>query len=411
MSYQAELEYLQKVLAKHRVQTTVLSDSNIPIRQLDFGLRSSFGEEPKIRQVFFDFLRNALPNRIYKLSDSLHCHYIFLLLPESDGSRSLLVGPYLLKELTEQQLLEDAEHFGLPPKQFSRLRSCYSNIPVISDENFLFSLLIVFGETLWGSSEAFEVIDLAEDYSRPFSPLRSVSDDASAEDVMLNMQLMEQRYAYENELIQIVSQGLTHRAERMLSGITMLNFDRRMGDPIRDLKNYCIICNTLLRKAAEQGGVHPVYLDSVSSDFAQKIESSHSIESAQVLMRDMITSYCRLVKKYATKHYSSVVQRTITYIDTDLSADLSLSALAAFQKVNPSYLSSLFKRETGETLTEHVNKKRIAYAVQLLQSTKLQISSIAQHCGISDVNYFSKLFKKYTGLTPREFRASGGERL
>lgn len=410
MTYQAELRYLQNVLAKHHIQTTVLTDRNVPLQTLDFGLRSSLGTDQKVRQFFHDFWKSARPNMIYKLSDSLYCHYIFLLLPETDDFTSLLAGPYLLEELTEQQLLEKTEHFDITPQQFSRIWSCYSNIPVISGEDFLFSLFITLGETIWGSSEAFEVIDLAEDYARPFAPLRTPSGEASAEDVMLNMQLMEQRYAYENELMQIVSQGLTHRAERMLTGLTMLNFDRRMGDPIRDLKNYCIICNTLLRKAAEQGGVHPVYLDSVSSDFAQKIESSHSIETAQDLMRDMINSYCRLVKKHATKHYSSVIQRTITYIDTDLSADLSLRALAAIQKVNPSYLSSLFKRETGETLTEHVNKKRVSHAMQLLQSTKLQISSIAQHCGISDVNYFSKLFKKYTGLTPREFRAGSPER-
>lgn len=411
MTYHAELNYLQKVLAKHRIQATVLTGSSIPFQKLDFGLHGCLGAAQKIPQVFYDFWNNARPNVIYKLSDSLHCHYIFLLLPETDGPDSLLVGPYLLDELTEQQLLEESERFGVPPQHFSQLRSRYANIPFLPSEDSLFSLLIVFGETIWGSSEAFEVIDLAEDYTRPFTPLRTPSDEISPENVMLNMQLMEQRYAYENELIQIVSQGLTHRAERMISGMTLLNFDRRMGDPIRNLKNYCIICNTLLRKAAEQGGVHPVYLDSVSSDFAQKIESSHSTESAQALMLDMINSYCRLVKKHATKHYSSVVQRTITYIDTDLSADLSLRALAAIQKINPSYLSSLFKRETGETLTEHVNKKRVSYAAQLLQSTKLQVSSIAQHCGISDVNYFSKVFKKYTGLTPREFRAGGAERI
>ncbi|MBQ8852224.1 MAG: helix-turn-helix domain-containing protein, partial [Oscillibacter sp.] len=176
------------------------------------------------------------------------------------------------------------------------------------------------------------------------------------------------------------------------------------------MKNYCIICNTLMRTAAEQGGVHPVYLDSVSSDFARRIELSRTVEGVQQMMREMVQSYCRLVKKHSMRNYSSVVQRAITYIDADLSADLSLRTLAAAQNINASYLSSLFKKETGETITEHVNKKRIEHAVHLLQSSKLQVQSIAQHCGISDVNYFSKLFKKHMGMTPREYRTtvSGG---
>lgn len=111
------------------------------------------------------------------------------------------------------------------------------------------------------------------------------------------------------------------------------------------------------------------------------------------------------------QNYSSLIQRTITYIDADISGDLRLKALAEAQGVNASYLSTLFKKETGETITDHVNKKRMERAAHLLQSTKLQIQSVAQHCGISDVNYFSKLFKKHLGLTPREFRSTTAERL
>ena len=74
------------------------------------------------------------------------------------------------------------------------------------------------------------------------------------------------------------------------------------------------------------------------------------------------------------------------------------------QNINASYLSALFKKETGVTLTEYINQKRMKQAARLLTSTKLQIQTISQYCGISDVNYFSKLFKKYAGKTPNEFR-------
>ena len=74
--------------------------------------------------------------------------------------------------------------------------------------------------------------------------------------------------------------------------------------------------------------------------------------------------------------------------------------------VNASYLSTLFKKETGKTLTEYVNGKRIEYAIFLLNSTQLQIQAIAQYCGISDVNYFTRLFKTAVGKTPKEYRDS-----
>ena len=94
-------------------------------------------------------------------------------------------------------------------------------------------------------------------------------------------------------------------------------------------------------------------------------------------------------------------------IDTDLTADLSLYSLAKHLNVNASYLSSLFKKETGSTLTDYVNRKKVRHAAHLLHTTNVQIQAVAQYCGISDVNYFIRIFKKYMGKTPKEYRDAG----
>lgn len=104
------------------------------------------------------------------------------------------------------------------------------------------------------------------------------------------------------------------------------------------------------------------------------------------------------------KGYSLLIQKVITQMDSDLTADLTLNTLAHKLNVNPSYLSTLFKKETGVTLTEYVNRRRIEHSILLLNSTSLQIQTIAQHCGIPDVNYFTKMFKKQIGKTPKEYR-------
>lgn len=82
-----------------------------------------------------------------------------------------------------------------------------------------------------------------------------------------------------------------------------------------------------------------------------------------------------------------------------------MHALAEAQGINASYLSALFRRETGETVTDYVNRKRVDLAVHLLSTTGLQVQTVAQHCGFADVHYFSKVFKKLTGQTPRQFRS------
>ena len=164
--------------------------------------------------------------------------------------------------------------------------------------------------------------------------------------------------------------------------------------------------NTLRRKAAQQGGVHPVYLDSASSGYAAKIEQQHALDTIPSLMAEMFRGYCRLVRKHSLKDYSPPVQKALTYIDADISGNLSLSSISQALNISSSYLSTLFRKETGQTLTEYISQRRVKHAMHLLETTKLQVQTIAQHCGIMDVQYFSKVFKRITGKTPKEYRES-----
>jgi YesN/AraC family two-component response regulator len=179
-----------------------------------------------------------------------------------------------------------------------------------------------------------------------------------------------------------------------------------LDDPLRNLKNYSIIMNTLLRKAAENGGVHPFYLDDVSSSFAARIEQVPTVRAAQELMSEMFRTYCRLVRQRSMKQYSAAVQKALAMIDADLSADLSLSKLAQAQNISAGYLSAIFKKETGSTVTDHINRERMQLAAHLLQTTALQVQTVAAHCGMLDVQYFSKVFKKYMKKTPKAYRES-----
>ena len=111
-----------------------------------------------------------------------------------------------------------------------------------------------------------------------------------------------------------------------------------------------------------------------------------------------------LVQSHSLRTYSKPIQNIINYISFNLTADLSLNALSEEFMLNSSYLSTLFKKETGVTLTNFVNNKRIEHAIYLLNTTQSAIQDIAAQCGINDVNYFTKLFKKLKNMTPTQYR-------
>lgn len=403
MIYRAELKFVQNLLKKFRLQTLVLEPDEPLPKKFNFGLRSFFGWDSGYEGIFFAIMSRADERVIYKVSDGVHCRYAFFKLPET-GGEMLVIGPYFTEETTEKELAETAEQFSLSEERFQQMKHLLAEVPVIAEEHSFTVVLQVLGETIWGGEDRFQIVDIDREFADAPMSLGGGESAESGDQLMLNMQLMETRYAYENELMRIVSHGMTQKADHMGAMFSRMSFEQRSGNPLHSLKHYCIVCNTLLRKAAEQGGVHPLYLDRTSSDFAWKIDTLRAEGEGEKLMNEMIRTYTRLVRKHATASYSGLVQKSIAYIDTDLAGDLSLHTVAAAQKVTPSHLSTQFKKETGQTLTDYVNEKRVRLALHLLMSTRLQVQAVAQQCGFQDPNYFVRLFKKRTGVTPSAYR-------
>lgn len=405
MHYQAELNFLQKIFNNFHVSTNIICPETSPIPEFDLGLRRMINNN-----VNYDLLISlnsdiTQSNVIYRIHDEFFCNYICLQLPNDKTSTShLVIGPYTTRNITKTLLLQLTARFSLSPKQLKQLEKYYTNLIMIPNEDTIFSVVTTFGELLWGGIENFTVETIDKRIPDRVEPIATRPDFQEPEEAFLTMQILEKRYEAENELIHSVSQGLIHKAEMAMMNNNFLSLEQRVSDPVRDIKNYCIIMNTLLRKGAEQGFVHPLHIDSLSSRFARKIEQITSPEGGQTLQKEMIHKYCLLVKNHSMKGFSLLVQKVVTRIDSDLTADLSLKTHAELLNVNASYLSTLFKKETGMTLTDYVNKKRIENAVFLLNSTNMQIQTIAQHCGIPDVNYFTKLFKKFIGKTPKEYK-------
>jgi AraC-like DNA-binding protein len=340
----------------------------------------------------------------YRYTCALGLRYTYLRLIDESDEPILLVGPYLPTHPSKQQALELGERIGAPLTAQQQLEELLWALPVLEGSNALLTLLDTFYEHAL-HVPSVSIVDVNDEQAAPASPIHQPLHNDRFDDVLLQMKAMEQRYVFENELIEAVKLGHTHKQMHFFSAITNTNYyEKRVADPVRNTQNYCIIMNTLCRKAAEQGGVHPLYIDRVSSEYAQKIEQLSRTEQSVELMREIFVGYCSLVQQHTLKNYSRTVQTAVLLIDSDLSANLTLHSLAANLDVSAGYLSTVFKQETGQTLTAYIRSRRIQHARHLLRTTTLQIGTIALHCGIPDLHYFSKLFKKETGMTPGQYR-------
>ncbi len=402
MFYDNELYFLQNVLTKCHLSCQTINPYEIIDDRIDQGLRRLLGGKYE-NETFFDIFPNIKPATVYRISDVFLCKYIFFELPFCDEKTVFIIGPYLNEDITPQMILEQEEKNKIPPKFSKELEYFYMSLPVIREESHIFAMVDSLAEYIWGGADNFENLDIYRENTAAFIP-DILENGTLNEGYPIGQQVMESRYEFENQLIAAVAHGNMRKAENMFTSFSSLALENRTPDRLRNIKNYCIIMNTLFRKAAESGGVHPVYLDSVSSDIAKKIEALHTPTAAQSFMLEILRTYCRLVKQHSTKNLSPLIQSVVVKIENDLTSDLSLNALAEINNISPSYLSARFKKETGQTLTQFVNSKRVSVAKHLLKNTTLQIQTIAQHCGILDLHYFCRIFKKEVGKTPSEYR-------
>ena len=403
MFYDSELHFLQSVLKKCHIQSLVVNAKWHPESTLDLGLRALLEIDDHYQKPLIDVLGEILPKTIHMLVDGYLCKYIYLQLPGEEYENILVIGPYLSKQLNNQEILELAEKNGVPAGKMRDFENFYTGVPVFTDEGQILALVETLAEFLWNGSSnfSFAEYELETDVENVSIVInKPVNDNEN----IWNYKLIETRYSYENEFLYAITQGNYHKAKLLIPKFSNFQFEQRNSDPVRDIKNYCIVINTLFRKSVERGGVHPIYIDSVSAEFAKKIELRTSIDDLQRLVMEMVKTYCQLVNKHSVKNYSPTVQKVIVMIESNIASDLSLSELATSLNINASYLSTVFKKETGKTVTAYVNERRIELAQELLKTTSLQIQTIAQYCGVVDVHYFTRLFKKTTGLSPKQYR-------
>lgn len=402
-TYTNELRFVKELLSRMRIHSHIASAPNESISvDIDLGIRAMLFDLDDYITFLTNPIEQAKENTIYRFFDEYNCNYIFLRFP--DSSQYFFIGPYLLSLPDEATIHRKIELLGLSKTKYQMLHRYYTTLPIIDNEEILITITSTFADTLWGKNNyQLEYIEyMITDRSEPFPYIET--EETKAEDSPQNLALIESIYANENFMMNAVSEGNLHKLSTVFSFISSNSIESRMPDTLRNRKNYLVILKTLLRKAAEYGNVHPFHIDCESALYAKEIENANSIRECDKIQQAMIKDFCLLVKHYSLKNYSPLIGKAITIISFDLTADLRLNSMAKQLNVHPNYLSAQFHKECGCTLTEYVNRKRIEQAINLLHKTDKQIQSIASECGIHDTNYFIKLFKRYTRLTPSQYR-------
>ncbi|MDR0519634.1 MAG: response regulator [Clostridiales Family XIII bacterium] len=138
--------------------------------------------------------------------------------------------------------------------------------------------------------------------------------------------------------------------------------------------------------------------------FADRIVRIGSLSALKAFVKDFIKAIFAGRDASRASGQQQMIAAAKEYIMENYKADITLTDVAEFVHLNPNYISTLFKKETGSTFMNYLQEYRMEKARALLRDTTMRVFEIALEVGYQDERHFAKLFKKIIGLTPNEYR-------
>ncbi|WP_396652533.1 helix-turn-helix domain-containing protein [Metabacillus elymi] len=175
---------------------------------------------------------------------------------------------------------------------------------------------------------------------------------------------------------------------------------------LRSKKNLGISAITLATRAAMEGGLHHEIAYTLSDLYIQDLEELTDFKTVDAFLEQALSDFAERVRKNKQQKYSKPINMCLNYIFTHLYEDITLTSLAIIVDMHPNYLSSLFKKEVGISIAEYIQRTKIDEAKSLLTFTDYSLLKISTMLNFHDQSYFTKVFKKYTGITPKKYKNS-----
>ncbi len=176
-------------------------------------------------------------------------------------------------------------------------------------------------------------------------------------------------------------------------------------NPLQNLKYHFTVTIALITRFCVEGGLGMETAYTLSDLYILKADKCTNETALHKLHHDAIINYTTQMAKLAKGAiYSKPVIMTMDYIYDNLHSKISVDAIAEYTSLSTSYLSRLFHKEVGVTITSYIAKKRIEAAENMLKYSDYSPLDIGNYLAFTTHSHFISTFKKYIGMTPREYR-------
>lgn len=331
-------------------------------------------------------------------------NYFYIRIKNEEGILgTVIAGPSLFSRIDEQKINSLIAEFGIPMKKKVELLNYYQHIPVMDYRRFFQSGMLLYYcfyrkkldfNSVVEKNTSVEDIDANIGQSIELNILGNSEDNFFHHTTQRDKAIIEcVKNGEKDKLIRILNKPLDGQ-----EGILAKN------NPLRSHKNLFICYVTVVTRAAIEGGLDPELAFTLSDSYIQHVEELNEMKDILNLRYKMSCDFTERVSELKKQNFSKAVLNCRAYISEHLFEDITLSALAKKANLNPNYLSELFKKEAGSTISEYIQNARVEAAKNLLSHSDYSVFDICIYLNFNDQSYFTKVFRKHTGMTPKQYR-------
>lgn len=223
----------------------------------------------------------------------------------------------------------------------------------------------------------------------------------------LNREYNVSHLSYEREMafFQSIKDGKPEDAKRLFKPFNCEEMGKLSEDSLRNLKYHLTITVAFITRYCIEGGMEMESAYNLSDIYIRSIDKCRTEDEINLLHREVVDDYAqrmRIIRKQ--NRYPRSVTVCLDYIYDNLHTKITLEKLAEITALSPAYLSKLFHKEVGLTISAYITKKRIEAAENMLKFSEYSCLEISDYLCFSSESHFIQVFRKHTGYTPKSYR-------
>ena len=321
------------------------------------------------------------------------------ILGTNGAEAQITAGPFLMVDAQDYQAYDLIKFKETKPERIPPIMEAVRKLPYIETQkvNALAELLFMSVAFMNNVSQANRMLETE----------KSMQIQGQISDYLFRIKQsavgQPYPYHYEKNFLQALRRGDEKYAQKLLSEL-LGHILLETGGDMAQIRERTYELAVLISRSMLDTGCDPAYIGRFMHECRQCIPAMQTMEELSLWLSRRVTSIIDVLFSSSRAHHADLIYRTIQYLQSNYTQKITLEDLSRRVYVSPTYLSRVFKQDTGSSIVDYLNMIRIEKSKDLLADKSVSLINVALQSGFESQSYFNHIFKSSCGMTPLQYR-------